>query len=230
FMAGRNVSVTHKALGTVRVMKTCGMMGVVVGKAATLSAEHDCSPRDVYYQHLPELIKLMQLPGHMRREKIGDEFTEDPNLPKMEEPELNYIPINKLSGIVIDDDKAKMKGKWSPGAGLKNYIENGYHYASSGSGATATFEFEVPTDGDYEVRFACQPHENRSSKTPVTVHFAGGEKTVTLNQKVAPPLQYGFYTLGIHPFKKGETGKVVVSTEGIDGNAHIDAVQVLKQK
>ena len=28
FTAGRNVSVTHKALGTTRVMKTCGMMGM----------------------------------------------------------------------------------------------------------------------------------------------------------------------------------------------------------
>ena len=27
FMAGRCISVTHEALGTVRVMKTCGMMG-----------------------------------------------------------------------------------------------------------------------------------------------------------------------------------------------------------
>jgi len=34
FMAGRCISVTHEALGTVRVMKTCGMMGEVVGKAA----------------------------------------------------------------------------------------------------------------------------------------------------------------------------------------------------
>ena len=31
FMAGRCISVTHEALGTTRVMKTCGMMGEVVG-------------------------------------------------------------------------------------------------------------------------------------------------------------------------------------------------------
>ena len=34
FMAGRCISVNHEALGTVRVMRTCGMMGEVVGKAA----------------------------------------------------------------------------------------------------------------------------------------------------------------------------------------------------
>ena len=36
FMAGRCISVTHEALGTTRVMKTCGMMGEVVGKAASI--------------------------------------------------------------------------------------------------------------------------------------------------------------------------------------------------
>ena len=35
-MAGRNISVTHVALGTVRVMRTTGMMGEVVGMAASL--------------------------------------------------------------------------------------------------------------------------------------------------------------------------------------------------
>ena len=43
FMAGRDLSVTHEALGTVRVMKTCGMMGEVVGKAASVCLRHDCS-------------------------------------------------------------------------------------------------------------------------------------------------------------------------------------------
>jgi hypothetical protein len=36
FMAGRNISVTHNGLGPVRVMRTCGMMGEVVGMAAAL--------------------------------------------------------------------------------------------------------------------------------------------------------------------------------------------------
>lgn len=36
FMAGRNISVTHVALGTVRVMRTTGILGEVVGMAASL--------------------------------------------------------------------------------------------------------------------------------------------------------------------------------------------------
>ncbi len=59
FMAGRDISVTHEALGPVRVMRTCGMMGEVVGMAASLCRQHDCTPRAVYEAHLDELKRLM---------------------------------------------------------------------------------------------------------------------------------------------------------------------------
>jgi len=59
FMAGRNISVTHVALGTVRVMRTCGMMGEVVGMAAAVCRRHDTGPRGVYSDHLDELKELM---------------------------------------------------------------------------------------------------------------------------------------------------------------------------
>ncbi len=59
FMAGRNISVTHVALGTVRVMRTTGMMGEVVGMAASLAKKHDTNPREVYQNHLGELKSLM---------------------------------------------------------------------------------------------------------------------------------------------------------------------------
>ena len=58
-MAGRNISVTHVALGTVRVMRTTGMMGEVVGMAASICKKHETGPRDVYERYLPELRELM---------------------------------------------------------------------------------------------------------------------------------------------------------------------------
>ncbi len=59
-MAGRNISVTHVALGTVRVQRTTGMMGEVLGMAASLCKEFSTTPRGVYENHLPKLIALMQ--------------------------------------------------------------------------------------------------------------------------------------------------------------------------
>lgn len=59
FMAGRNISVTHVALGTVRVMRTGGMMGEVIGMAAALCGRFDTTPRGIYEQNLEELKKSM---------------------------------------------------------------------------------------------------------------------------------------------------------------------------
>ena len=60
FMAGRNISVTHVALGTVRVMRTTGMMGEVVGMAASVAVKDNTTPRGVYQHHLDELKSLMK--------------------------------------------------------------------------------------------------------------------------------------------------------------------------
>ena len=60
FMAGRDISVTHIGLGTVRVMRTCGMMGEVVGMAASICHEQKALPRDVYTSHLDSLKALME--------------------------------------------------------------------------------------------------------------------------------------------------------------------------
>ena len=60
FMAGRNISVTHVALGTTRVMRTTGMMGEVVGMAARVCKDHGCLPRGVYESHLDDLKALMK--------------------------------------------------------------------------------------------------------------------------------------------------------------------------
>jgi hypothetical protein len=60
FMAGRNISTTHVAFGSTRVMRTCGMMGEVVGFAASLAAKYKTSPRGVYQDHLPELLNILK--------------------------------------------------------------------------------------------------------------------------------------------------------------------------
>jgi len=60
FMAGRDISVTHEALGTVRVMRTGGCMGEIVGMAASLCKRRQTDPRGVYQKHLDELKDLMR--------------------------------------------------------------------------------------------------------------------------------------------------------------------------
>ena len=82
FMAGRDISVTHVALGTVRLMRTCGMMGEVVGMASSLCRKHGVGPREVYRRHLPELRSLMKkgvavdnLPDNQKYNALPKEVT-----------------------------------------------------------------------------------------------------------------------------------------------------------
>lgn len=60
FMAGRDISVTHIALGSVRVMRTCAMMGEVVGLAASVCREKAALPRDIYTTYFRDLVTLMK--------------------------------------------------------------------------------------------------------------------------------------------------------------------------
>ncbi len=78
FMAGRDVSVTHEALGTVRVMKTGGMIGEVVGKAASICLKNQCTPRALYERYFAELQTLLALPGKARRTTLQGEISMPP--------------------------------------------------------------------------------------------------------------------------------------------------------
>ncbi len=71
FFAGRNISATHAAMSSTRVMATCATMGQAVGTAAALALRHGLSPRGVYQERLGELQQLLMdddcyLPHHAR--------------------------------------------------------------------------------------------------------------------------------------------------------------------
>lgn len=241
FMAGRNISVTHEALGTVRVMRTIGMMGEVVGKAAYLAVREGTDPRGVYEQHLPALIRLMEQPGRMRRTALRGELTLDTAIADFKELPVARMNLDltkgtpgklsaddlkelaKLGGIVVDDAQARFEGKWTQGAGLA-HLGAGYHYAA-GAGNRATYTFEVKEAGRFELRGHWEGHENRSGNSVLTIQRAG-EKPVTLrlNQRTGsletPNVLGKFaFAAGIHT--------LVLSSEGAKGNVHADAFQLV---
>ncbi|HLX60290.1 MAG TPA: FAD-dependent oxidoreductase [Planctomycetota bacterium] len=237
FMAGRCLSVTHEALGTVRVMKTGGMMGEVVGKAASICVKYDCSPRDVYQNYFDELKDLMNQHGKMRRDTVTSKLympageSPPPPVPVAAKVEANKgVDPKTLAGIVIDDTQAKLTGDWKSAQNLKGFIGAHYLYHSPAKNAAARFEFTVPTSGNYEVRTAHQPHENRATNTRVTVESADGSKTVTVNQRKEAPLAGGWVSLGVYRFDAGKPGAITISAEGADGIVHADAVQILNSK
>lgn len=66
--AGRNISTTHSAGASTRVMATCGVLGQAVGTAASIALKENLTPRGVYENRIQELQQqLMEddcyLPG-----------------------------------------------------------------------------------------------------------------------------------------------------------------------
>ncbi len=59
FFAGRNISVTHWALSSTRVMGTCATLGQAVGAAASLAVRDGLTPRGVYEKDLAELQAIL---------------------------------------------------------------------------------------------------------------------------------------------------------------------------
>jgi hypothetical protein len=224
FMAGRDISVTHEALGAVRVMRTGGCMGEVVGMAASLCKQHDASPRDVYEHHLDALKELMQRgvgkdpKAHVKYENGGESVDHIPG-----------IEVRSLPGLVVDDEQAKRTGTWGAAARLP-HIGKGYHYAAASAKATARFEFKVKATGNYEVRLAYQNHENRATNAAVTVHAADGAKVLSINQRATPPLPPVFVSLGVFRFTADQPGAVELASTGANGLVGIDAVQLVPAK
>lgn len=231
FMAGRCISVTHQALGTTRVMRTCGMMGEVVGKAASLCVLNDCGPREVYENHWSEMDKLLKLPGKARRKTVRDEIVIPADALPLADPYgptvsgKQGVPVDKLKGLVIDDRAAKRTGNWQAGAGLAGFIGKNYLYGDGD--ATIRFEFKLPASGTFDVRIAYQPHPNRGNQVPVRLAFDGKEYKKSVNMREKAPLPHGFYSIGRIRGTQGQAGSVTITAEDAGGYAHADAVQII---
>jgi len=70
--AGRNISVTHAALSSCRVMATCALLGQACGTGAAIALKYGCAPRGVYADHMTELQNALLEDGvflpHIKRQ------------------------------------------------------------------------------------------------------------------------------------------------------------------
>lgn len=69
--AGRNISATHIAMSSTRVMGTCAVMGQAIGTAAALAIKYNCTLREIGQNRIKELQQILleddcYLPWHKR--------------------------------------------------------------------------------------------------------------------------------------------------------------------
>jgi len=139
-----------------------------------------------------------------------------------------------LPGIVVDETAAELVGEWQYSTHTPPYVGLGYlHDMKAGKGTkSVTFTPELPMAGWYEVQLAHCYNVRRSTKTPVTIHHADGDKNIVINQQQEPEHGRLFRTLGTFRFEAGHKGWVRISNDGTEADKVVvaDAVQFLPVK
>lgn len=145
FFAGRNISATHAAMSSTRVMATCSLLGQAMGTAAAICVNEGITPDGVYETRIGELQgKLMDagcyLPWHKRAipelslgatlnlsdadRAILFNGTERPD----EEGNVNCITLNKGDSITFTFDQPTQLGElrlaFDPDFSRKSISEN----------------------------------------------------------------------------------------------------------
>ncbi|MBR2370827.1 MAG: FAD-dependent oxidoreductase [Clostridia bacterium] len=141
FFAGRNISVTHAALSSTRVMATCSVIGQAMGTAAAMCINLGLSPDEIYTKEIKTLQKKlldagMLIPGMSR---------EIPELTLKAKCNLEPSDISLLFNGIERPDKA----------GTVNYV-------SLPKGSDITLEFEQETELT-ELRLMFDPDFSRKS-------------------------------------------------------------------
>ncbi len=94
FFAGRNISVSHVALASTRVMATCATIGQAVGNAAVVAVKKKTDPRGVYKHYIKEL-----------QQRILDDDCYLPGLAREASPLLENAKIISLqedAGVLVN--------------------------------------------------------------------------------------------------------------------------------
>jgi hypothetical protein len=125
-MAGRNISTTHVAFGSTRVMATCAIEGQAAGTAASLCKKYNVLPREVYGSHISELQQqLLKDDCYILDMKNTDDadLALKATVTASSFDSGDYMPQNVVNGVARSQgDKSNM---WMSDAGesIPQYIE-----------------------------------------------------------------------------------------------------------
>lgn len=204
------VSASHIAYGSIRMEPVFMILGQSAATAAALAIDGGTAVQEVVYSDLKPLLEregqILEYEGPISGGK-GQ-------------------PVSKMEGIIIDDEKATLRGHWTGSTSAKEFIGYNYrHDNNQGNGnSTATFTTEIEDGGKYAVRFGYTPNPNRANNVKVTINHADGADTVVVDETKKP--SHGlFQELGTYTFEAGQEATVTVTNKGTDGYLVIDGVQ-----
>jgi hypothetical protein len=192
---------------------------------AGLGEEARRGPPHAMQRSLATPTQLRELSLYTERfDKLREQLKEAREM-KMEFP--GEVDSARLSGVVVDNLAAEIKGAWKESSYSTNFVDRNYlHDGNADKGKkTARFVPDLPMDGTYEVLVSYTPRANRATNVPVTIAAVGGTKTVFVDQTKAPTIDKVFVSLGRFPLKGGTNSSVLISNEGTKGFVVVDAVR-----
>ena len=208
------LSASHIAFGSIRMEPVFMALAQTAATAAVQSVKAGTSVQEVSFDSLRErLLADNQILIWTGPKRVS----------------MNGIDIKTITGIVADDNAAKLDGFDSISASVGPFVGIGYrHDSDTGKGLqSARFELQVPTNGPYDVQVSWTAHPNRATNVPITVESADQRETVLLNQQKKPQLA-GFGSLGTFQLSKG-IATVEFKNADTDGYVIIDSVRLLRQ-
>ena len=206
------LSSSHIAFGSIRMEPVFMILGHSAATAAAIAINREIGVQDVAYAELrARLLKDGQV---LKATGLdwGGSYGKDPT---------------KLAGIVVDDMQATTTGVWTTSTASKTWIGHSYRHDGNlrDGNSSAKFEAKLPRDGTYEVRLGYTPNKNRASNVSISVVHSGGQARRTVNQRLTPPIDDCFVSLGKFEFRSLETASVTITNQDADGYVIIDAVQ-----
>ncbi len=96
--AGRNISASHIAFGTTRVMATCAVMGEAAGTGAAMCVRRGVTPRTLYAHHMSELQQQL-----LRQDASMIGFAYDDSLNLAREAELSASSTMRSIQVASDE-------------------------------------------------------------------------------------------------------------------------------
>ena len=131
-----------------------------------------------------------------------------------------------LPGIFLDDLDAVATGSWVASTFGGKYLGAGYLHDNNQDKGKAWLEFYPGATGRFDVRLAYVAFSNRATNVPVTVTHAGGKTTIRVNQRLQPPIDGRFISLGT--FQLDDTSTVRIDTTATDGYVNVDGLHLKK--
>ncbi|WP_245907009.1 FAD-dependent oxidoreductase [Reichenbachiella versicolor] len=145
FFAGRNISQTHIALSSSRVMGTCALMGQAVGTAAAMCVNKKVLPRTVTEKYMNELQEqLLRDDAHIPNRPANDEK----DLAKKASAIFGNSTVSGDANLLIDGVS-------------RDEIDKIHHWESDGLPAKLQLEWDKPISIS-KIEIKCDTNVNRN--------------------------------------------------------------------